>query len=148
MLKIGGFFKEKQEWLYRYNRLLFSVHKLVNTLLGKLLLLKGMAAIQRVFQLFQLLPKNCKESPVKQKMLTIKQKQQLNEVLQVIAHSHCSSHCNKKSHVSGEFKKKADTQDPFVTYFFRLVRLPNMLICTHAYTYIYLYKENFTRRKS
>lgn len=45
MLKIGGFFKEKQEWLYRYNRLLFSVHKLVNTLLGKLLLLKGMAAI-------------------------------------------------------------------------------------------------------
>jgi len=45
MLKIGALLEGKWECSCRYNRLLFSVHKLVNAFLGKLLLLKGMAAM-------------------------------------------------------------------------------------------------------
>lgn len=45
MLKIGALLEEKWECSCRHNRLLFSVHKLVNAFLGKLLLLKGMVAM-------------------------------------------------------------------------------------------------------
>lgn len=45
MLKIGALLEEKWECSCRYNRLLFSVHKLVNAFLGKLLLPKGMVAM-------------------------------------------------------------------------------------------------------
>lgn len=45
MLKIGAMLEEKWECSCGYNRLLFSVHKLVNAFLGKLLLPKGMVAM-------------------------------------------------------------------------------------------------------
>lgn len=45
MLKIGALLKEKWECSCRYNKLLFSVHKLVNAFLTKQLLPKGMVAM-------------------------------------------------------------------------------------------------------
>jgi len=45
MLKIGALLEEKWECSCRYNRLLFSVHKLVNAFLGKLLLPKSTVAM-------------------------------------------------------------------------------------------------------
>lgn len=44
-LKIGALLEEKWECSWRYNRLLFSVPKLVNAFLGKLSLPKGMVAM-------------------------------------------------------------------------------------------------------